>query len=81
MTRVGEAPRAAVRAGLRIGRDFERVRLAFEARGFRLGGVRAQSYEGAAAGTILRQFPLAGSPVGLRDTLSFVVASPEPVPG
>ena len=64
-----------------IGRDFERVRLAFEARGFRLGGVKEQSYEGAAAGTILRQFPLAGSPVGLKDTLSFVVASPEPVPG
>ncbi len=64
-----------------IGRDFERVRLAFEARGFRLGGVREQSYEGAAAGTILRQFPLAGYPVGLRDTLSFVVASPEPAPG
>lgn len=64
-----------------IGRDFERVRTAFEARGFRLGGVREQPYEGAAAGTILRQFPLAGSPVGLRDTLSFVVASPEPVPG
>ncbi|MFN7985984.1 MAG: PASTA domain-containing protein [Thermoanaerobaculia bacterium] len=64
-----------------IGRDFERVRLAFEARGFRLGGVKAQPYEGAAAGTILRQFPLAGSPVGLRDTLSFVVASPENAPG
>ncbi|HPA50635.1 MAG TPA: PASTA domain-containing protein [Thermoanaerobaculia bacterium] len=64
-----------------IGRDFERVRLAFEARGFRLGGVKAQPYEGAAAGTILRQFPLAGAPVGLRDTLSFVVASPEPQPG
>lgn len=64
-----------------IGRDFERVRLAFEARGFRLGGVREQAYEGAAAGTILRQFPLAGSAVGLRDTLSFVIASPEPQPG
>ena len=64
-----------------IGRDFERVRLAFEARGFRLGGVQEQPYEGAAAGTILRQFPLAGSAVGLRDTLSFVVASPEPLPG
>ena len=64
-----------------IGRDFERVRLAFEARGFRLGGVKAQPYEGAAAGTILRQYPLAGAPVGLRDTLSFVVASPEPQPG
>jgi serine/threonine-protein kinase len=64
-----------------IGRDFEKVRLAFEARGFRLGGVKAQPYEGAAAGTILRQFPLAGAPVGLKDTLSFVVASPESAPG
>lgn len=63
-----------------IGRDFERVRVAFEARGFRLGGVKAQSYEGAAAGTILRQFPLAGFPVTIRDTLSFVVASPEATP-
>lgn len=64
-----------------IGRDFERVRPAFEARGFRLGGVREQPYEGAAAGTILRQFPLAGAAVGLRDTLSFVVAAPESQPG
>ncbi len=64
-----------------IGRDFERVRPAFEARGFRLGGIREQAYEGAAAGTILRQFPLAGSAVGLRDTLSFVIASPGPQPG
>lgn len=57
-----------------IGRDFEKVRLAFEVRGFRMGGVRKQAYEGAAAGTILRQFPLAGYPVTLRDTLSFVIA-------
>ena len=63
-----------------IGRDFERVRLAFELRGFRIGGVKAQAYEGASAGTILRQFPLAGYPVTLRDALSFVVASPEPSP-
>lgn len=60
-----------------IGRDFERVRLAFEARGFRLGGVKSQPYEGAVAGTILRQYPLAGYPVTLKDTLSFVVAAPE----
>jgi eukaryotic-like serine/threonine-protein kinase len=59
-----------------IGRDFERVRLAFAARGFRIGGVKSQPYEGAAAGTILRQFPVAGNPVTLRDTLSFVVAAP-----
>jgi eukaryotic-like serine/threonine-protein kinase len=63
-----------------IGRDFERVRLAFEVRGFKLGNVKAQSYEGAAAGTILRQFPLAGHPVTMRDSLSFVVASPEAPP-
>jgi serine/threonine-protein kinase len=64
-----------------IGRDFEHVRLAFETRGFRLGGIREQPYEGAAAGTILRQFPLAGAAIGLRDTLSFVIASLEPRPG
>ncbi|MEO7920550.1 MAG: PASTA domain-containing protein [Thermoanaerobaculia bacterium] len=61
-----------------IGRDFDRIRLAFEVRGFRLGGVKSQAYEGAASGTILRQFPPAGFPVTTRDTLSFVVAAPEP---
>ncbi len=60
-----------------IGRDFERVRAAFEERGFRIGGVKSQAYEGAANGTILRQFPLAGSPVTRRDALSFVIAAPE----
>jgi serine/threonine-protein kinase len=63
-----------------IGRDFERVKTAFEERGFRIGGVRSQSYEGAAQGTILRQFPLAGGPVTRRDALSFVIASPEAAP-
>ncbi len=63
-----------------IGRDFDRIRIALEARGFRIGGVRSQVYEGAAAGTILRQFPLAGYPVSLKDTLSFVVAAPEAGP-
>ncbi|HVO50432.1 MAG TPA: PASTA domain-containing protein [Thermoanaerobaculia bacterium] len=63
-----------------IGRDFERVKTAFEERGFRIGGVRSQSYEGAATGTILRQFPLAGAPVTRRDALSFVIASPEAAP-
>ena len=60
-----------------IGRDFERVKTAFEERGFRVGGVRSQAYEGAATGTILRQFPLAGAPVTRRDALSFVIVSPE----
>ena len=60
-----------------IGRDFERVRTGFVERGFRIGGVKSQAYEGAANGTILRQFPLAGSPVTRRDALSFVIAAPE----
>jgi beta-lactam-binding protein with PASTA domain len=60
-----------------IGRDFDRIRTAFEARGFRIGGVKSQAYEGAANGTILRQFPQAGYPVTMRDTLSFVVAASE----
>ena len=60
-----------------IGRDVERVRAAFEARGFRVGGVRSQTYEGAVPGTILRQFPAAGFPVSRKDALSFVVASAE----
>jgi len=63
-----------------IGRDVERVRVAFEARGFRVGGVKSQAYEGASAGTILRQFPQPGSPVTRKDALSFVVASAEGAP-
>ncbi|MGE5345047.1 MAG: PASTA domain-containing protein [Acidithiobacillales bacterium] len=60
-----------------IGRDVERVRAGFEAQGFRVGGVRTQSYEGAAPGTILRQYPPAGFPMSRKDALSFVVASAE----
>lgn len=60
-----------------IGRDVDRVRAAFEARGFRVGGVRSQAYEGAAPGTILRQFPPAGFQVSRSEALSFVVASAE----
>ncbi len=63
-----------------IGRDFERVRAAFEARGFRIGGIKGQAYEGASAGTILRQHPQAGYPVMFKDTLSFVVAMSEAPP-
>lgn len=60
-----------------IGRDFERVRMAFESRGFRIGGVKTQVYEGAASGTILRQFPQPGFPVTLKEALSFVVVGGE----
>ncbi len=61
-----------------IGRDFERVRMGFEARGFRVGGVKEQFYEGAPVGTILRQYPLAGHPLTQKDVVTFVIASSEP---
>jgi beta-lactam-binding protein with PASTA domain len=56
-------------------RDYDRVRRFFETRGFRLGSVKYERYEGIPAGVILRQFPLAGHPLGRRDTISLVVAA------
>ena len=56
-------------------RDYERVRRFFERRGFRLGSVKFEGYEGIAAGVVLRQFPLAGHPLRRRDVISLVVAS------
>jgi eukaryotic-like serine/threonine-protein kinase len=58
--------------------DYQRIRPFFENRGFRFGSVKFEPYEGAGAGVILRQFPLAGHPVSSDDTISLVVAaSPE----
>lgn len=56
-------------------RDYERVGSFFERRGFRLGSVKFEPYEGAAEGTILRQFPLAGHKLSPRDAISLVVAT------
>lgn len=56
-------------------RDYERVHLFFEGRGFRLGSVKFEPYEGVAEGTVLRQFPLAGHPLTRRDAISLVVAT------
>jgi serine/threonine-protein kinase len=56
-------------------RDYEQVRRFFERRGFRLGSVKFESYEGIAAGVVLRQFPLAGHPLSRREVISLVVAS------
>jgi beta-lactam-binding protein with PASTA domain len=55
--------------------DYNRVRSFFESRGFRLGSVKFEAYEGAGDGTILRQFPLAGHPLSRRDAISLVVAT------
>jgi serine/threonine-protein kinase len=58
-----------------VARDYERVRSFFEARGFRFGSVKFETYEGAREGMILRQFPLAGHPVAPGDPISLVVAT------
>lgn len=58
-----------------IYRDYERVRRFFELRGFRLGSVKFEPYEGVVEGTVLRQFPLAGHPLTRRDAISLVVAT------
>lgn len=62
-----------------IYRDYEVVRRFFERRGFRLGSVKFESYEGIAAGVVLRQYPLAGHPLRRREVISLVVASAEQV--
>jgi serine/threonine-protein kinase len=63
-------------------RDYDRVRRFFEASGLRLGRVTFELYEGVPAGTVLRQFPLAGHPLTPQDAVSLVVAAdPESLHG
>ena len=59
-------------------RHYEPVRRLFERRGFRLGNVKFEPYEGIAPGVVLRQFPLPGHPVRRRDAISLVVAGVGP---
>ena len=59
-----------------IYRDYDVVRFFFERRGFQLGGVKPEVYEGVAPGVILRQYPLAGHPLTRNDVISVVVATP-----
>lgn len=54
-------------------RNFEVVRYFFERRGFRLGSIKFEPYEGIAPGTVLRQYPLPGHPLGRQDVISLVV--------
>jgi serine/threonine-protein kinase len=58
-----------------IYRDYDSVRRFFESRGFRLGSVKYEQYEGAAAGIVLRQHPLPGHRLRQRDVISLVVAA------
>ena len=55
-------------------RDYDLVRLFFERRGFQLGGVKPEPYEGVPPGIILRQYPLAGHPLTRSDVISLVVS-------
>lgn len=53
------------------------VRTWFETRGFRLGRVKYEPYEGVEAGIILRQYPLPGHPLRQSDSIALVVAAQE----
>ena len=56
-------------------RNFESVRHFFERRGFRLGSVKLEPYEGISPGIVLRQFPLPGHQLRRQDVISLVVTT------
>lgn len=58
-------------------RDFEIARHFFGRRGFRLGSVKFEPYEGLSPGIILRQYPLPGHPLARQDVISLVVTTNE----
>ena len=60
-----------------VKQDYDSVRQFFESRGFRLGRVIYETYDGIAPGTILRQYPLAGHPLHQGDVISLGVVTPE----
>lgn len=57
-----------------VARRYEPVRATLEAQGFRFGNVAVEPYEGAVAGTILRQTPSPGHPLRREDAISVVVS-------
>lgn len=61
-----------------VGKSYDTVRRVFERNGFRFGRVAYRSYEGRAAGEILRQFPAAGHPLRRGEVISLTVVT-EPV--
>ncbi len=60
-----------------VNHDYEQVRRYFERRGFRLGRVSYEIYDGVTPGTVLRQYPLAGHPLHRGDVISLGVVTPE----
>jgi serine/threonine-protein kinase len=57
-----------------VGKDSEQVRAKLQAAGFRVGSSRYETYEGISANTVLKQFPLAGYPIGAREVVSLTVS-------
>ncbi len=60
-----------------IDRRLDVVRPALESRGLIVSQVKFEAYPGIPDGTIIRQYPLRGAPVGARDPISVVVAHQE----
>ena len=60
-----------------VGRSHDTVREFFLRRGFELGSVKYEVYEGAEAGLVLRQYPLSGHPLRRSDVISLVVSAGE----
>ncbi len=60
-----------------VNHDYEQVRRYFERRGFRLGRVSYETYDGVSPGTVLRQYPLAGHPLHRGDVIALGVVAPE----
>lgn len=60
-----------------VQQPYEAVRSYFERRGYRLGRVRYETYDGIAPGTVLSHFPRAGHPLHAGDVISLVVVEPE----
>jgi serine/threonine-protein kinase len=58
-------------------RRYSEVTAYFEQRGFRIGSVKFEAYEGIAPGTVLRQHPLPGHRLRRHDVVSMVVTTTE----
>ena len=60
-----------------VNQSYVDVRRFFETRGFRLGRISYETYDGIPPGTILRQFPLAGHPLRRGDVIALGVVKPD----
>ncbi len=69
----GESPRRYVMPEL-IDRNIDSVRPAFEAAGYEVANIRYESYPGIPEGIVIRQFPLAGSPLTSKDVITLTVS-------